>query len=525
MRSINLSRRSFLSGAAAASALGVMALSGCAPQAEPAKEVAETGTAPKEVVETIDTDLLIVGLGGSGLACAVQAALDDTNCLVIEKNAESGGNALGVEGMFAINSSMQKAAGIEEITPAEVIAAQMEMLQYRPNGAEWVEFCESSAANIDWCLEQGVEYNGTVDNYYTGLLHTFHWFKEGSCSKGYVPQMTKRAEELGVEVRYNTTANELILDDSGAVCGLYAIGQDGEILINAKAVILATGGFCGNPDIIKRQGWNTDDMVCLGLNGTGDGFNMATAVGAIDDLANASQSICPTIPAFPVTDYKADPYNPINGLGGIATGGPIMWVNETGDRFVREDTTSVMAPSSASIATKRNAATYCVFDQNIYDTFFGTTPEAQAMFEESITSDNGYSLYSSNDLADLAQHFDMDPENFKNAVARYNESCKAGTDKDFLKDPSLLIPVEQPPFYIGRMSYVFYFATGGLKVDKFQRVWDIDKQPIPGLYAIGNEGNNHYASVYTINIPGTAFGHQVNSGRVAAQQAAKYINS
>lgn len=146
MRSINLSRRSFLSGAAAASALGVMALSGCAPQAEPAKEVAETGTAPKEVVETIDTDLLIVGLGGSGLACAVQAALDDTNCLVIEKNAESGGNALGVEGMFAINSSMQKAAGIEEITPAEVIAAQMEMLQYRPNGAEWVEFCESSAA-------------------------------------------------------------------------------------------------------------------------------------------------------------------------------------------------------------------------------------------------------------------------------------------------------------------------------------------------------------------------------------------
>ncbi len=98
-------------------------------------------------------------------------------------------------------------------------------------------------------------------------------------------------------------------------------------------------------------------MVCLGTDGTGDGFNMATAVGAIDDLANASQYL-PHYPTFPVTDYKADPYNPINGLGGIATGDPIMWVNETIDRFVREDTTSVMAPSSASIATKRNAATY-----------------------------------------------------------------------------------------------------------------------------------------------------------------------
>lgn len=110
------------------------------------------------------------------------------NCLVIEKNAESGGNALGVEGMFAHNYSMQKAAGIEEITPAEVIAAQMEMLQYRPNGAEWVEFCESSAANIDWCLEQGVEYNGTVDNYYTGLLHTSIGSRKAAAPRATCPR-------------------------------------------------------------------------------------------------------------------------------------------------------------------------------------------------------------------------------------------------------------------------------------------------------------------------------------------------
>ena len=148
------------------------------------------------------------------------------------------------------------------------------------------------------------------------------------------------------------------------------------------------------------------------------------------------------------------------------------------------------------------------------------TPEAQAMFEESITSDNGYSLYSSNDLADLAQHFDMDPENFKNAVARYNESCKAGADKDFLKDPSLLIPVEQPPFYIGRMSYVFYFATGGLKVDKFQRVWDIDKQPIPGLYAIGNCAGDIYAYDYPINIQGNSHGRCLVQGKCLGEQLA-----
>ena len=158
-----------------------MALSGCAPQAEPTKEVAETGTAPKEVVETIDTDLSSSAprrLGNLLLRCS--AALDDTNCLVIEKNAESGGNALGVEGMFAINSSMQKAAGIEEITPAEVIAAQMEMLQYRPNGAEWVRLPRKLGGPTSTGAWSRGGYNGTVDNYYTGCCIPSIGSKEGT---------------------------------------------------------------------------------------------------------------------------------------------------------------------------------------------------------------------------------------------------------------------------------------------------------------------------------------------------------
>lgn len=528
MNSMNLSRRSFLSGAAAVGALGAISLAGCAPKGKrDGEKLSDTGSEPKEVVETLDTDVVIVGLGGAGLACAVQAGTDNLDCIVLEKNPQSGGNAIGVEGMFAINSSMQKAAGIREIKPVEVVSKQMEMLQYRPNGSEWITFCENSADNLEWCLEQGVEYKGVVDTYDpNGVLETFHWFKNGSGGEGYVPQMTKRVEELGMDVRYNTRAQELVLDESGAISGIYAEGPDGLILINAKAVILATGGFCGNEDIIKRQGWDTEHMVISAPDGTGDGYLMATAIGAEDDLVNSCGACMPIIPCFPLPDYMNDPENPISGMTGFATGAqPGMWVNENGDRFVREDGASVQGFASAAIATRRNAANFCVFDQNIYDTYLGISPETKAMFEEAFEADDGTYLYSSDSLDDLANHFDIDAEGLKASVERYNNSCQEGEDQDFLKDPSLLVPVEKAPYYIARMGYVFYFAIGGLKIDKYQRVWDTNRKPIPGLYAAGNDGNNHYSTIYTVKIPGTAFGNQVNSGRVAAREAAKYIAS
>ena len=163
-----------------------MALSGCAPRQNP-QRVAETGTAPKEVVETIDTDLLSSASAARGLLALFKAALDDTNCLVIEKNAESGGNALGVEGMFAINSSMQKAAGIEEITPAEVIAAQMECCSTGPRRRVGSEICEKLGGQHRLVPGQGVEYNGTVDNYYRAFCILLG-SRGGNCSKATCPQ-------------------------------------------------------------------------------------------------------------------------------------------------------------------------------------------------------------------------------------------------------------------------------------------------------------------------------------------------
>ena len=158
----DMSRRSFLTGVAGVGAIAALGgLAGCAPSQEKAdtsNAKADAASGPKtydKVDKTYDTDLLIVGGGGSGLACAVQAALNKTNFILIEKGSELGGNASFVEGMFAIESKMAEEQGIH-VTPSEIIEAELERGQHRQNGALWMDLCTKSAENIEWCLEQGL---------------------------------------------------------------------------------------------------------------------------------------------------------------------------------------------------------------------------------------------------------------------------------------------------------------------------------------------------------------------------------
>ena len=216
-----VSRRSFLTGACAAGALAAVGgLTACAGTPQNDGQGTEGGSgsgtngdgaagnaAPSSIDKTYDTDLLIVGAGGSGLACAVQAALNNMNFIVVDRNSQVGGNASFVEGMFAVNSSLQREQGID-IKPADVIEAELTRGQHRQNGDYWLDLVNNSADNISWCQEQGVQYSGTVDDYYGGLFPTFHWFKEGKAAVGYVEPMKNRLDELGgfdfVELRFTT---------------------------------------------------------------------------------------------------------------------------------------------------------------------------------------------------------------------------------------------------------------------------------------------------------------------------------
>lgn len=523
-----LSRRAFLAGLAGTGAVAALSgLAGCTP-AKPAAEKDAAGsdtaksTAPAKVDKTYDTDLLIVGGGGSGLACAVQAALNGTKFILVEKNSQLGGNASFVEGMFAIGSKMAEAQGIH-VTPSEIIEAELVRGQHRQNGALWMDLCAKSAENIDWCLEQGVEYSGKIDNYNGGLYPTFHWFKEGKCAIGYVAPMIKRTEELGVETHLKTAVNSLIIDGSGGVAGAYAEGEEGVVQYNCKAVVFATGGFGGNPELIEKQGWDIENLFVVGSpNAAGDAYSMALEVGAKDFIADSAQSVLYNIPALPPIDFHKDALNPVNGYFGIAAGGPVLWVNENCERFTRENLTDENLVLQC-VPGRDNLANYCLFDQAIFDKYFGTTAEGRAMFDKAVAEDSTKTLFKADSIEGLAKALELDATALKTTVARYNELAIKGIDEDYGKPAEKMVPLEQGPFYMAKMGYSYFFEVGGITTDKQRRVLNSEMQPIAGLYAIGNDGNMLYRHVYTINMPGTAFGNQVNSGREAANNVQVFL--
>lgn len=524
-----LSRRSFLGLGAAAAVVAGAGLAGCtsnAPAADSKDEAKEEKPAPAEkpatVDQTIDTDLLIVGGGGSGIVCAIQAALNGTDFVVIEKSDKLGGNAAYTEGMFAIGSKMALEQGID-ITAAEIIEDELNRGQYRQNAAFWLDLCNNSAENIDWCLEQGVIYSGVIDNYYGGLHPTFHWFKDGKASIGFVEPLLARVDELGIEYHLNTSATSLIMDGD-KVAGAYAQSEEnGVVQYNAKAVVLATGGFGGSADHIAMQGWDTEHLFIVGsANTAGDAYDMAMEVGAKDFMPDSAQSILYNIPALPPINFHDDSQNPVNGYFGIAAGGPVLWINEHCDRYSRENMTDDNLVLQC-IPGKNNVANYVVFDQAIFDEFFGTDADATAMFMESLADDTTGTLFTAESVEELAAPFDLDVDALTTTVNRYNELCEKGNDDDYGKPAEKMVAIKQAPFYIAKLGYSFFFEVGGITTDRQRRVLDDSSQPIPGLFAIGNDGNMNYRHVYTINMPGTAMGNQVNSGREAANNAMEYL--
>lgn len=532
-RASELSRRSFLGlGAVAAVTVGT-SLAGCSssepvssndtPEKPEANEIkSQAPSAPSDVDKEYDTDLLIVGGGGSALACAVQAALNGTELIMIERHNILGGNANFVEGMFAINSKMAQEQGIS-VTAAEIVEDEMVRGQYRQNAAFWLDLCKKSAENIEWCLEQGVLYNGVIDDYHGGLHPTFHWFKDGKSSVGYVEPMIKRVEELGIEVHYNTAATSLIMNGD-KIAGAYAESDDdGVIKYNAKAVVLATGGFGGNPEYIAQQGWNTEHLFIVGSqNAAGDAYRMAMEIGGKDFMQDSAQSILYMIPALPPIDFHNDALNPINGYFGIAAGGPVLWINESCERYTRENLTDDNLVLQC-IPGRDNVANYVIFDQGILDKYYATDDASRVMFEESLTGDTTNTLFQCDTIEDMASKFDLDAEALRESVNRYNELCAKGVDEDLGKPADMMVSLENGPFYIARLGYSYFFEVGGVTTDKERRVLDDNSTPIDGLYAIGNDGNMNYRHVYTINMPGTAMGNQVNSGREAANHAKEYM--
>lgn len=530
-----LSRRSFICGAGAVAAAGVIGLAGCEPKSETGSsadvsQVDSTDGAsgvPEKVDEELDCDIVVVGAGISGLSATVQAARDGNKVITLEKGVNVGGNGMGTEGVFAVGSKYQKQLGIE-IEPVDIAAKELEQAQYRSDGSLWIDMINNSADNIAWLEENGVEFSGVVDNYHTGLYATMHWFKDDAGAKNYVPQMQAAAEAAGVEFRTNTRATQLIVDGD-TVKGVYAENGDGNVIqVNAKAVILASGGIGANRELLVQQGWEqskVDEMMIQCVPTVeGDGYLMAMAVGAKDFLPNSADQSFNAIRAFGFD--STPPYtSPLNASLGPASGGAVLWVNQDAERFNDEAIAWTTNMAAQATACKGNRETYVVFDQAVLDTYTTDSTDAQIVSDALADPSNTDSIFSADNFEDLAANFGLDVESFIKTVNRYNELAEAGKDNDFGKAADFMKPITAKPYYIAKVISLLVVIDGAVTTNKKAEALDNELQPISGLYAVGLDGAMLWRNIYTQNMPGTVMGNNVNSGRNAARNAGAYIKS
>ena len=540
---MELTRRSFLGMAGVAGLAVGASLAGCAPAGGPQDaggngggDSAKGGTASKgaskNAVATYACDLCVCGAGNSGLSAAVEAAQRGLGVVVLEKQGGTGGGGIGTEGVFAVNSEMQQEAGIS-IEPADIISTEMEYSHNRANGLKWFDLVQASGENISWLKECGVNFTGVVDDYHGGKFETFHWFGETRAHDDFSPAMTKTAKDLGVEFLMNCPAVELIVDDAGAVAGVYAQKLNGDyVQVNAKAVVLATGGFANNDEYLQEGGFSDTANVERFLYGyDGDGVRMALEAGGASDIPRMSGLMQLTVSGKPGGEYGT--YGRGDGLVVAGHNPCAMWINEDGQRFCAESA-GVENWMSDMIPSLVHRKLYSIYDAKVFkDAYDGmiapriSWEETQAELAERIEQNPHNDFFSADTLDELAKKacdaLELDFDTVKESIDAYCEMCEQGRDAYFGKPKEYLQKLENPPFYFSYMPQSVMVTFGGIRTNRKMEVVDKAGAPVAGLYSAGVDSADLWPNIYTINVPGGTNANNINSGRFAARSAAEYI--
>lgn len=516
---VSLSRRRFVCGLSVAAAAAIAALGNQRAACANEPQTDETNAAswkPGSVDETIDCDVCVLGVGSSGLTACVQAAQNGLKVIGIEATSATGGGAMGIEGIFAVDSNMQKEMGIE-VHAGQVVDEELSSSQYRAAGPNYLDMLRASGPNIDWLQEQGVSFENVSEYGEIGVnsnFKGFHWFEGGRGNTGFVPAMNAKAKELGVTIRLNTTGESLIMDN-GKVTGMYCVDAEGKnIRVNAPVVILADGGFSNNRDLLTERGFDPDQIELIGVpTSLGKGLQMAIAAGGKDTMAESAFACTNTVGTL----------NPMGDLAfKICFGGPFLWINENAERYVSENLASHNMEIQCQPALNWEH-TYMVFDQAIFDAATSGDVDLAATWAEQVEQNTNRDIYKADSLEELPEKLGLDKNAFLETVQRYNALCDEGDDRDYGKNTDLMVKIENGPFYLCRFHYAMLVTMGGVLTDRKFRVLTHEKQAVPGLYATGVTGAALWRNVYTINVGGGCNANNINSGRVAANDAKEYL--
>ena len=492
---------------------------------------------------TVDADVVVVGAGGAGMTAAITAAAEGKSVVILESQSMVGGNSVRATGgmnagktVYQDENEFGESAGVEKtlktaaekyadnetITAlAKTVSEQWAAYQANPTGyfdsvelmeldtmiggkgindPELVEtLCANSADAIDWLDEHGITLHN-VSSFGGASVKRIHRpvnaeGKTVSVGSYMIPLLQENCEKAGVKMMLDTTATEILTDANGAAVGVKATGASGEtVTVNAKAVVLATGGFGANLDMVVKYKPELKGFMTTNAPGIqGQGIEMAQAIGAATVDMDQIQ-IHPTVEANTAALITE----------GLRGDGAIL-INEEGKRFIDEVGTRDVV-SAAEIA-QTGSYSWLVVDQAMAD--------ASSVIQGYIKK--GYTVTGAT-YEELGKAMGVDAAAFAETMEKWNGYVEAKNDPDFGRT-SFANPLNTAPYYAVKVTAGVHHTMGGLKINANTEVLNEKGEVIPGLFAAGEvTGGVHGAN----RLGGNAVADFTVFGRIAGAAASDY---
>jgi fumarate reductase flavoprotein subunit len=483
----------------------------------------------------LKANMVIVGGGGAGIAAASAAAESGMkNIMVLEKRSQVGGNSAIASGIFGAESPAQKRQAI--LAPKEeLFRRMMYWSNLRANPRIVRAFIDKSDDTIAWLENMGIFFQ-CLPHSPTDNPRTWHVPKGQGAE--ILQALTRECAGLGVEMITDTTARKLLKDTQGRISGVIAEQNGRTISVQAPGVVISSGGFAGDRELMRRYCPDyRDEMGLAGISNTGEGIFMTLEAGAAQDGLGYVMAAGP-LAGGSMLRLGADNV-PVRI--GFISGEPFsLWVNQQGRRFIAETESFNYYRCINALTRQPGAVAYALLDTDMIQSIsehgltnvaegYGFGPDqrrplpglAKALQAE---AENG-SLKVSSDWNDIARGIGVDPDALRCTIEEYNAGCDRGYDSVFAKIRPYLWPLRQPPFYALTCRSAILNTIGGIKVNEHMEVLDKQDLPIPGLYAAGVDTGGWTGDTYCADLPGTAFGYAVNSGRIAGENVARYLRS
>lgn len=463
-----------------------------------------SGTITKEEREAAYTsDVIVVGAGGAGLSAAIEAANNGASVILLEKLPMEGGNTLISGGEYAAPGNwLQTEEGIED--SKDQFYEDILKGGDNENDPELVRILADNALeSAEWLRD---EVNVTFEDYM--LFFGGHSVKRSLVPKDasgveLISKLTKKAQEVGVITHLNTTAKELVVENDKVVA-VKAEFDGKEITYSANnGVIIATGGFGSNLDMRVKYNPEMNEKILStnSVGSTGDGITLAENVGA--ELVDMQY-----IQTYPTCDPEL---GTLLYVGDVRLEGRSILVNKEGKRFVEElERRDVI---SKAVVAQTGGVSYMFWDEASME---ASAVNVKHEREYNYLIENGI-LVKADTIEEAATFFDINVEELKKTVEKYNEYAKNGKDEEFNKRGTLTAFTDGP-YYIMKSKPAIHHTMGGIKINTDANVINADGNVIKGLFAAGEvtgdiHGTNRLGSDAIADI--TVF------GRIAGRNAAK----